>query len=83
MPDARPVMAKSGELVVEFEPLLRLGGEPVAKRDDNRLDPLVGLLMELDIGFYFITTIKLTNSSSSTLPFYGKSSDSAPALSEI
>jgi len=37
-------------LVVEVEPLLRLGGEPVARIEDKRFDPLVELLIELDIG---------------------------------
>jgi hypothetical protein len=36
--------------VVEVEPPLRLGGAPVARIEDKRFDPLVELLMELDIG---------------------------------
>ncbi len=51
MPEARPVIAKFGELVVELLPVLKLGGDPVASNVDNRLDPLVELEMELDIGF--------------------------------
>ena len=53
MPEASPVMAKFGELVVELLPLLKLGGDPVASKVDSRLDPLVELEMELDIGFDF------------------------------
>jgi hypothetical protein len=50
IPEAKPVTAKSGSLVVEVEPLLRLGGEPVARIEDKRFAPLVELLIELDIG---------------------------------
>jgi hypothetical protein len=50
IPEARPETAKSGSLVVEVEPLLRLGGAPVARIEDKRFDPLVELLIELDIG---------------------------------
>jgi len=46
-------MARFGEFVVELLPLFKLGGDPVASSVDNRLDPLVELDMELDIGFYF------------------------------
>jgi hypothetical protein len=54
MPDAKPVMAKLGESVVLVEPLLRLGGEPVARSDDSRFPPLLVLVIELDIGVHSI-----------------------------
>ena len=50
IPEARPATAKSGSLGFEVEPLLRLGGAPVARIEDKRFDPLVELLIELDIG---------------------------------
>ena len=43
------MIAKSGELVVEAEPLVKLGGDPVASNVDNRFDPLVELEIELDM----------------------------------
>jgi hypothetical protein len=49
IPEASPVIAKSGELVVEAEPLVKLGGDPVASNVDNRFDALVGLEIKLDM----------------------------------
>jgi hypothetical protein len=49
IPEASPVIAKSGELVVEAEPLVKLGGDPVASNVDSRFDALVGLEMILDM----------------------------------
>jgi hypothetical protein len=53
IPEASPVIAKFGELVVEADPLFRLGGVPVASKVDNRFEPLVGLEIELDIALTF------------------------------
>jgi hypothetical protein len=49
IPEARPATAKSGSSVVEVG-VPRDGGEPVARIEDKRFDPLVELLIELDIG---------------------------------
>jgi hypothetical protein len=57
IPEASPVIAKFGELVVEVDPLLRLGGVPVASRVDNRFVPLVGLEIEFDIVLTFYSNI--------------------------
>lgn len=43
------MIAKSGDPVVEVDPLVKLGGDPVASNVDNRFDPLVGLEMVLDM----------------------------------
>jgi hypothetical protein len=83
IPDASPVTCKFGWLVVEERPLLRLGGEPVDKSDDNRLDALLALVIELDILVYFIIAIQPTANRSSPRRFYGKNPDGALAPSEI
>jgi hypothetical protein len=53
IPEASPLIAKSGELVVEVLPLLKLGGVPVESKVDNRFEPLVELEIELDMVLNF------------------------------
>jgi hypothetical protein len=49
MPDANPVTAKFGELVVAAELLVKLGGDPLARSVAKMFDALVGLEIELDM----------------------------------
>lgn len=53
------MIAKSGDPVVEVDPLVKLGGDPVASNVDNRFDPLVGLEIVLDmrLNIFFKKTV--------------------------
>jgi hypothetical protein len=80
MPEANPVMAKFGELVVEAVLLFKLGGVPVASKVANRFELPVELVIELDICVRFLRQIFPDNPDSSRdhhRCFYDKISDGA------